>query len=61
MLFSIKVYKKVIKFSFKRQKKIWVLVFSFMYLVLVDAMDHKIIFFNLQPIKYDWDQVFRVS
>ena len=35
----IKVYKKVIKFSFKRQKKIWVLVFGFMYLVLVDVMD----------------------
>ena len=34
----IKVYKKVIKFSFKQQKEIWVLVFSFMYLVLVDPM-----------------------
>ena len=33
------MYKKVIKFSLKQQKKIWVLVFSFMYLVLVDAMD----------------------
>ena len=35
----VKVYKKVVKFSFKRQKIFWVLVFSFMYLVLVDAMD----------------------
>ena len=35
----IKVYKKVVKFSFKRQKIFWVLVFGFMYLVLVDAMD----------------------
>ena len=34
-----KVYKKVVKFSFKQQKIFWVLVFSFMYLVLVDAMD----------------------
>ena len=33
------MYKKVIKFSFKRQKLFWVLVFSFMYLVLVDVMD----------------------
>ena len=35
----VKVYKKVVKFSFKRQKIFWVLVFSFMYLVLVHAMD----------------------
>ena len=35
----IKVYKKVVKFSFKQQKIFWVLVFGFMYLVLVDAMD----------------------
>ena len=34
-----KCIKKVVKFSFKRQKIFWVLVFSFMYLVLVDAMD----------------------
>ena len=34
--------KKVVKFSFKRQKIFWVLVFSFMYLVLVDAMDRSI-------------------
>ena len=34
-----KVYKKVVKFSFKRQKIFWVLVFSFMYFVLVDATD----------------------
>ena len=33
------MYKKVVKFSFKRQKIFWVLVFSFMYLVLVDAID----------------------
>ena len=33
------MYKKVVKFSYKRQKIFWVLVFSFMYLVLVDAMD----------------------
>ena len=39
----IKVYKKVIKFSFKRQNFFWVLVFSFMYLVLVDAMDWSIV------------------
>ena len=36
---KLKVYKKVVKFSFKQQKIFWVLVFSFMYLVLVDAMD----------------------
>ena len=35
----VKVYKKVVKFSFKQQKIFWVLVFSFMYLVLVDATD----------------------
>ena len=35
----VKVYKKVVKISFRRQKIFWVLVFSFMYLVLVDAMD----------------------
>jgi hypothetical protein len=33
------VYEKAIKFSFKGQNIFWVLVFSFMYLVLVDAMD----------------------
>ena len=37
--FLVKVYKKVVKFSFKQQKIFWVLVFGFMYLVLVDAMD----------------------
>ena len=35
----VKVYKKVVKFSFKQQKIFCVLVFSFMYLVLFDAMD----------------------
>ena len=35
----LEVYKKLIKFSFKQQKIFWVLVFSFMYLVLVDVMD----------------------
>ena len=34
-VFSFKVYTKVERY----QNKIWVLVFSFMYLVLVDAMD----------------------
>ena len=38
------MYKKVVKFSFKRQKFLWVLVFSFTYLVVVDAMDRTIIF-----------------
>ena len=41
---SINVYKKVVKFSFKQQKIFWVLVFGFMYLVLVDAMDYIIIY-----------------
>ena len=36
---KLKVYKKVIKFSFKQQKIIWVLVFSSIYLVLVDAKE----------------------
>ena len=36
------MYKKVVKFSFKRQKIFWVLVFSFMYLLLVDAMDRSL-------------------
>ena len=38
LLFSylpVKVYKKVVKFSFKQQKLFWVLVVGFMYLVLV--------------------------
>ena len=36
----VKVYKKVVKFSFTyKTKNIWVLVFSFMYLVSVDPMD----------------------
>ena len=39
---KLKVYKKVIKFSFKQQKIFWVLVFSSIYLVLVDAMDKSI-------------------
>ena len=43
----VKVYKKVVKFSFKRQKIFWVLVFSFIYLVLVDAMDRSFILENL--------------
>ena len=34
----VKVYKKVVKFSFTQQKIFGVLVFSFMYLVLVDPM-----------------------
>ena len=44
----VKVYKKVAKFSFKLQKIFWVLVFSFMFLVLVDAMDRSLVwlFFN---------------
>ena len=36
------MYKKVVKFSFKQQKIFWVLLFSFMYLVLVDAMDRSL-------------------
>ena len=36
---KLKVYKKVVKFSFKQQKIFWVLVFRSIYLVLVDAMD----------------------
>ena len=36
---KLKVYKKVVKFSFKQQKIFWVLVFTSIYLVLVDAMD----------------------
>ena len=39
----VKVYKKVVKFSFKQQKIIWVLVFSSIYLVLVDAKERSII------------------
>ena len=35
----VKVYKKVVKFSFKWQKIFWVLVLIFMYLDLVDATD----------------------
>ena len=38
----VKVYKKVVKFSLNRQKIFWVLVLSFMYLVLVDAMERSI-------------------
>ena len=37
------VYKKVVKFSFTKQKIFWVLVFSFMYLVSVDPMDRSLI------------------
>ena len=37
------MYKKVVKFTFEQQKIFWVLVFSFMYLVLVDAMDRSFI------------------
>ena len=33
------MYKKVVKFSFTKQKIFWVLVFSFMYLVSIDPMD----------------------
>ena len=37
---NVKVYKQVVKFSLTTKQKIfWVLVFSFMYLVSVDAMD----------------------
>ena len=36
------MYEKVVKHSFKQQKIFWVLVFSFMYLVLVNAMDKSI-------------------
>ena len=39
----VKVCKKVVKYSFKQQKIFWVLVFSFMYLVLVDAMDRSLL------------------
>ena len=39
----VKVYKKVIKFSFTKQKIFWVLVFSFMYLVSVDPMDRSLV------------------
>ena len=35
----VKVYKKIVKFSFKQQKIFWVLAFSFMYLVSVDPMN----------------------
>ena len=33
------MYKKVVKFSFTKQKIFWVLVLSFMYLVSVDPMN----------------------
>ena len=36
------MYKKAVKFLSKRQKIFWVLVFSFMYLVLVDVMDRSL-------------------
>ena len=42
------MYKKVVKFSFKQQKIIWVLVFSFIYLVLVDAKERSLILKNLK-------------
>ena len=46
------MYKKVVKFSFTKQKIFWVLVFSFMYLVSVDPMDRssvtEIIFFTIE-------------
>ena len=35
--------KKVVKFSFTKQKTFWVLVFSFMYLVSVDPMDRSLL------------------
>ena len=44
------MYKNVIKISFTQQKIFWVLVLSFMYLVLVDAMDKSVI--SIQPIEF---------
>ena len=49
----VKVYKKVVKFSFTRQKTIWVLEFSLMYLVSVDPMDRSIDVKNLVKLRYD--------
>ena len=37
------VHKKVVKFSFTKEKIFWVLVFSFMHLVSVDPMDRSFI------------------
>ena len=37
------MYKKVVKFSIKQQKIFSVFVFSFMYLVLVDAIDWSLV------------------
>ena len=59
LLFScppVKVYKKVVKFSFTKQKIFWVLVFSFMYLVSVDPMDRSVVtkyFFNSHKFNAD--------
>ena len=46
----VKVYKKVVKFSFTQQKIFWVLVFSFMYLVSVDPMDRSFIPYQTNSI-----------
>ena len=40
----VKVYKNAFKFLFTQQKIVWVLVFSFMYLVSVDPMDRSFVF-----------------
>ena len=66
----VKVYKKVVKFSFTQQKIFWVLVFSFMYLVSVDPMDRSFIqiFKKFPSFKFypdfiqilsglDWDEI----
>ena len=37
------MYKKVVNFSFTKQKIFWVLVLSFMYLVSVDPMDRSLV------------------
>ena len=50
-----KYIKKVVKFSFKQQKVFWVLVFSFIYLVLVDAMDKSLIINSGKPERYHAD------
>ena len=46
----VKVYKKVVKFSFTKQKIFWVLVFGFMYLASVDLMDRS----NISQQKVWW-------
>ena len=36
----VKVYKKLSNFHLNDKKRFWVLVFSFMYLVSIDPVDH---------------------